>query len=146
DGMLHAFNGESGVETFAYIPATAIGYMGNLLFPDIKDFAHRYYVDGQLTVSDAMYGNAWHTVLVGASGAGGKSVVAIDVTTPNGTTANVLWEINDKLGGDVGNRIGHVLGKPLIVPVRAKSGATSWKAIFGNGYGSVSGADGSVYL
>src|SRR5690606_23438473 len=89
---------------------------------------------------------AWHTVLVGASGAGGKSVFALDVTTPNATTANVLWEINDKIGGDVGDRIGHVLGKPLIVPVRAKSGATSWKAVFGNGYGSVSGADGSVYL
>ncbi|MGV8959386.1 MAG: pilus assembly protein [Stenotrophomonas sp.] len=146
DGMLHAFNGADGVETFAYIPATAIGYMGNLLFPDVKDFEHRYYVDGQLTVSDAMYSGAWHTVLVGASGAGGKGVFAIDVTTPNGTGANVLWEVNDKFGGDVGNRIGNVLGKPLIVPVRARSGATSWKAIFGNGYGSVSGADGSVYL
>lgn len=147
DGMLHAFNGATGVETFAYIPSTAVGFMGNLLFPDIKDFQHRYYVDGQITVSDVRYGSAWHTVLVGGSGAGGRGMFAIDVTTPNSPAApNVLWEVNDQSGGTTGDRIGHVLAKPLIVPVRAKNGATSWKAVFGNGYGSEAGADGSVYL
>lgn len=33
DGMLHGFNATSGVEQFAYIPQTALGHMGNLLFP-----------------------------------------------------------------------------------------------------------------
>lgn len=32
-----------------------------------------------------------------------------------------------------------MLGKPVIVPVRAANGTVSWKAIFGNGYDSASG-------
>lgn len=147
DGMLHAFDGETGVEKFAYIPATAVGYLGNLLFPSTSDFSHRYTVDGPITVSDARFGvSDWRTVLVGTAGAGGRGVFAIDVTTPGSASSEVLWEINDKFGGTTGDRIGHVLGKPVIVPVRAKDGTTSWKAIFGNGYGSTASASGSVYL
>src|SRR5690606_29487444 len=51
-----------------------------------------------------------------------------------------LWEINDLSGADaVKANIGHVLGKPVIVPVRTLNGGVSWKAIFGNGYSSSSG-------
>lgn len=146
DGMLHAFNGTTGVEQFAYIPATAVGHMGNLLTPysatadaDQK-FQHRYYVDGPISVSDAYLGSAWKTVLVGTAGAGGRGVFALDVSTPAsfGDTS-VLWEINDQVTDTaIKNNIGHVLGKPIIVPV--KIGTTvAWKAIFGNGYGSVNG-------
>ena len=146
DGMLHAFNGTTGVEEFAYIPATALGHMGNLLTPysatasaDQK-FQHRYYVDGPISVSDAYLAAGWKTVLVGTAGAGGRGVFALDVSTPAGFDNNsVLWEINDKVTNTaIRNNIGHVLGKPIIVPV--KIGATvSWKAIFGNGYGSING-------
>ncbi len=140
DGMLHAFNGETGVEQFGYIPATAVGYMGNLLFPESPDFQHRYYVDGPVAVSDALFGtNDWRTVLVGTSGAGGRSVFGLDVDdvgTGNFSDGDVLWEVNDQIPGAVGNRIGHVLGKPVIVPVRGSNGEPEWKAIFGGGYGN----------
>lgn len=145
DGMLHAFRGDNGGESFGYIPTTAVGHMGNLLFPYDPDrksdqiFQHRYFVDGPITVSDAYNGSGWNTVLVGASGAGGRSVFGLNVTDPTLFSAgNVLWEVNDKVTGTTGQRIGHVLGKPLVVPVRT-SGGTRWKAIFGNGYGSISG-------
>lgn len=151
DGMLHAFNGRTGVETFAYIPQTALGHMGNLLFPydvDRKNnqiFQHRYFVDGAVAVSDVAYAvNNWKTVLVGAMGAGGKGAFALDVTTPSsfGTSANgntKLWEVNDRgLDLNVNNNIGYVLGRPVIVPVKSGNGVR-WKAIFGNGYGSSSG-------
>lgn len=157
DGMLHAFDGGMGVsgtmdssggaETFAYIPATSMGHMGNLLFPldpnnqAFQKFSHRYYVDGPVAVSDARIGTSWGTVLVGSTGAGGRGVFALDVTKPGSFgTGSRLWEINDLSGSEgVKANIGHVLGKPVIVPFKDASGTVTWKAIFGNGYGSASG-------
>ena len=145
DGMLHGFRGDSGAETFGFIPDTSLGHMGNLLFPydpgrkGDQIFQHRYFVDGPVTVSDAYAGSAWKTVLVGTAGAGGRGAFALDVTDPNSfSSGSVLWELNDKVSGAVGEQIGHVLGKPLIAPVRTAAG-TQWKAIFGNGYGSRNG-------
>ncbi|WP_374012084.1 pilus assembly protein [Pseudoxanthomonas koreensis] len=147
DGMFHVFDGRSssppgGNEVFAYIPATALGYMGDLLYPydpDDKDdqkFRHRYLVDGPVTVSDIYNGTAWKTIAVGTSGAGGRSVFALDITNPDSPT--VLWEINNLITGNttISNNIGHVLGKPVIVPVKTGLGAVSWKVVFGNGYNS----------
>ena len=137
DGMLHAFHGDSGVELFGYIPSAAVGYMGNLLFPSSPNFEHRYYVDGPVVVSDARLGTTWNTVLVGTAGAGARSVFGLNVTNPSSFAASdVLWEVNDKIPGDIGNRIGYVLGKPVIVPVRGTDGKPVWKAIFGGGYGN----------
>lgn len=142
DGMMHAFNGETGVEQFGYIPAAVVGYMGNLLFPNSPDFQHRYYVDGPVVVSDARFGTTWKTVAVGTTGAGARSVFGLDVTSASSFTANdVLWEVNDKIAGAVGDRIGYVLGKPVIVPVRGTDGRPVWKAIFGGGYGNRLNAD-----
>lgn len=152
DGMLHAFNGSidggGGREVFAYIPATALGHMGNLLIPNDpanqndQKFQHRYYVDGPITVSDAHFGtgNGWRTALVGTAGAGGRSVFALDVSNPSSFGASSrLWEINDTHSNpEVRNNIGHVLGRPVIVPTR-RDGAVRWVAIFGNGYRSESG-------
>ncbi|TKS54497.1 pilus assembly protein [Luteimonas yindakuii] len=163
DGMLHAFHGGmnaagdvvsgGGREQFAYIPATSIGHMGNLLFPynpangGDQKFDHRYFVDGPISVSDVCGTTCtaaahWKTVLVGTSGAGGRSVFALNVSNPTGfAVADRMWEISDvntNLTTSVRNNIGFVLGRPVIVPV--KTGANvSWKAIFGNGYNSESG-------
>lgn len=164
DGMLHAFDGgltkamaengdapdsSGGREEFAYIPATSLGHLGNLLFPydpendNDQKFRHRYYVDGPLSVSDAYYGGGWKTVLVGTAGAGGRGVFALDVSTPASFgVSDRLWEIsnlNTSLTAAVRNNIGHVLGKPVIVPVKNTAGTVTWKAIFGNGYQSASG-------
>lgn len=159
DGMLHAFNGGmdadgnavtgGGQEAFAYVPATALGHLGNLLFPydprNLNDqkFDHRYYVDGKISVADSRYANTWHTTLVGASGAGGRSVFALDVTPGTAFAAgSKLWEISDldnALSATVRNNIGHVLAKPVVVPMLDGTGQPVWRAIFGNGYNSASG-------
>lgn len=152
DGMFHAFDGragaEGGVERFAYIPRNVVGHMGNLLFPLDSDndndqkFQHRYFVDGPVVVSDAYYGSSWKTVAVATAGAGARSVFALDVSPASGASgafsaSDRLWEIDDRHADTaVANNIGHVLGKPVIVPVKDRSGAISWKAIFGNGYNS----------
>lgn len=160
DGMLHAFDGgmehddtsidtNGGRERFAYIPTTALGHMGNLLLPNDptrendQKFQHRYYVDGPVTVSDAHYGDVWHTVLVGTAGAGGRGVFALNVDNPTGfDEGDRLWEISDlntDLSAEVRADIGFVLGKPVIVPVKDRDGGIRWSAIFGNGYHSESG-------
>ncbi len=147
DGMLHAFDGATGVERFGYIPTTALGHMGNLLFPynaadkNTQIFQHRYFVDGQIAVSDAYAGGAWKTVLVGAAGAGGRGVFGLDVSNPASFTgASVLWEVNDRSSNaTIADNIGYVLGKPVIVPVKTSGGTVAWKAIFGNGYNSNNG-------
>lgn len=153
DGMLHAFHGgidhqgnvsaQGGREMFAYVPRAVLGHMGNLLFPYQpgavgQKFQHRYYVDGPITVGDAHYGGGWKTVLVGTTGAGGRSVFALNVSDPS--TFQRLWEIDDRHPDEAVRRnIGHVLGKPVIVPFRDQAGSVSWKAIFGNGYNSENG-------
>lgn len=159
DGMLHAFDGgmradgtqdaSGGREVFGYVPSTALGHMGNLLVPydstaqENTAFQHRYFVDGPVVVGDIHDGTDWKTALVGTSGAGGRSVFALDVTDPTefGGTSSLLWEINDfdgQLDEVVRNNIGHVLGKPVIVPVKTSSG-TGFRAIFGNGVESKNG-------
>lgn len=155
DGMFHVFDGRAsgagGNEIFAYIPATSLGHMGNLLFPYVaadknnQKFDHRYFVDGQIAVSDVYMNGAWHTIAVGASGAGGRSVFALDITNPG--AISVLWEINDRITGNaaIANNIGYVLGQPVIVPFKNAAGTVSWKAIFGNGYNSAS-QQGSLFV
>jgi type IV pilus assembly protein PilY1 len=137
DGMLHAFDAASGVETFAYIP--------NSVYPNLKSlsdpaYAHRYFVDGQLSQGDAYLADdgtghgAWRTLLVGSTGAGAKSVFALDVTSPTISgipalgAANVKWERSAV--GD--NDMGYMLGRAEVV--RLRNG--KWAAIYGNGYES----------
>src|SRR5690606_4132837 len=43
DGMLHAFNAETGVELFSYVPSAVYPKLSWLTSPD---YTHRYFVDG----------------------------------------------------------------------------------------------------
>lgn len=137
DGMLHAFaattDSTKGQERFAFIPSAVVSNLPELAKPT---YSHRFYVDGTPFIGDAAIGsdpdNPWRTVLVGSTGAGGKSIFALDVTDPtNFTKDNVLWE---KTGvGDAD--MGYTIGVPQIG--RMKNG--TWVAVFGNGFSSVNG-------
>ena len=125
DGMLHAFDAETGVEKFAYIPNAVFPKLASLTAPN---YAHQYFVDGSPYAGDAYFGGAWHTVLLGTTGAGGRAVFALDVTNPGSFAASkVLWEFTDP-------DLGYTIGQP--VTGRMKDG--TWAAIFGNGYESTS--------
>ena len=128
DGMLHAFD-NAGAESFAYVPNGVLNKMAYLADPV---YTHNYYVDGNLTLSDVLVGSNWQTVLVGATGAGGRSVFGLNVSNAGAFDADdVLWEVNSQTDTDMG----YVLGKPVIVP----TDNGRWVAIFGNGYNSVNG-------
>jgi type IV pilus assembly protein PilY1 len=128
DGMLHGFNASNGNEKFAYIPKRAFGELYKVIKPD---YIHKYFVDGSPKVIDAYWNNAWRSILVGASGAGGGSVFAIDVSDPaNVNTSDVLWDFHTSTFST--NKLGLSMSNPVLT--RLTSG--DWVAIFGNGYNS----------
>lgn len=130
-GMLHAFDGSlasegGGTELFGFVPRAVIPNLPQLAK---REYEHRYYVDGSPTIGDAYLNSRWRTVLVGTTGAGGRSVFALDVTTPASVVAsNVLWELTQENDPD----IGLTLGRASIVKLQTGE----WAAVFGNGYNS----------
>ncbi|MBV5309218.1 PilC/PilY family type IV pilus protein [Chromatium okenii] len=135
DGMLHAFDALTGEEKFAYVPNALFGKLKDLTNLTYKSLtAHRDFVDGSPNVADAYVNDAWHSILIGTLGAGGKAVFALDVTNPDTfTTENVLWEFGD---ANLGYMVGQITSSPVIG--RLQNG--QWAAVFGNGYDSGTGA------
>lgn len=135
DGMLHAFQADvsqpnSGVELFAYIPNGVYANLINLTRPT---YTHKFYVDGSPMAGDAYFGNvsnaspSWKTVLVGGLNSGGKSIYALDITSPTTFDATkILWEFSDSAD------LGYTYSQPQIG--RLNNG--DWVAVFGNGYNS----------
>ena len=152
DGMLHALNGNTGTERWAYIP--------NILIPNLyrladKDYGnrHQYYVDGSPTVGDIYDPVAakWKTILVGGLASGGRGFYALDVTDP--TTPIGLWEFNVRatascpsavtLGASTDDcDLGLSYGNPIIT----KLGDGTWVVVVTSGYNNVSPGDGKGYV
>jgi type IV pilus assembly protein PilY1 len=133
DGMLHGFNGKTGVETIAFLPSFSIATtlqrytdprygLNDVNDADWATFRHRYILDGELTVADA-YLSGWKTILVGTQGRGGTGVFALDVTNPD--DIKFLWE---KSAAD-NSALGNNLGKPVIAQVANGD----WRVLLGNG-------------
>jgi len=144
DGMLHGFEAtegaSGGTEHFAFIPAASREHLYELADPGYK---HRYYVDGGITTSDVSFDNKddWHTVLVGTTGAGGRSIFALDVSDPTAfSAASVLWELSAGAATTQEQDLGYVMSKPVVVPVSNGSKGPRWVALFGNGANSENGA------
>lgn len=131
DGMLHGVRADvghanSGKEMFAYIP--------NAVFPNLSKltattYTHKFFVDGPPSVGDAYLSGTWKTILLGGLGGGGKSVYALDISSPDSFTAShVLWEYADATD------LGYTYSQPQVA--RLHDG--NWAAVFGNGYNSAS--------
>jgi type IV pilus assembly protein PilY1 len=138
DGMLHGFDAMTGSERFAYVPNAVIANLPLLADPF---YSHRYFVDGPPGVWDAFFGGAWKSVLVGTTGAGAKSVFALDVTDPDSFgPSKVLWEINANTaqrGCDNSDpAYAADLGYTINQGVAVKLNSGDWAVVFGNGYQS----------
>ena len=134
DGMLHGFDAVSGEERFAYIPGNGIENLWQLTEPE---YSHRYFVNASPKSGDVYIGSSWKTYLVGTTGAGGKTVFALDVSDPaDFDETDVVWEFTpaDDVDEDgvAQNDLGYTMGQASIV--RLANG--SWAAVFGNGYAS----------
>lgn len=129
NGMLHAFNAETGVETYAFLPNSSIS--AKLADYANKDYGsnqttikpHQYILDGELTVAAAYLDGAWKHILVGTQGRGGTGVFALDVTDP--ADIKFLWEKSATDNSALGNN----LGKPIIAQVADGD----WRVLLGNG-------------
>lgn len=134
DGMLHVFDATDGSEVYAYVPSMLFE---NLSFLASRPFAHRYFVDGKLTASDAYINSNWRTILAGTLGAGGKGVFVLDITNPDLVSESSTDAADQKIlleySGD--DDLGYTFGKPLIVQMNDDD----WYVVLGNGYGSVNG-------
>jgi type IV pilus assembly protein PilY1 len=153
EGMLHAFDDNTGDEKWAYIPhdlyriPTAAG-LGALAYQDgaLPPFRHHYYVDSSPRVVDVDFaapaGTDWRTLLVAGMGKGGKSYFALDVTAPGSVVdettaaAKVLWEFKNA-------DLGYTYGRPFIVKTRAFGGA--WVVVVASGYNNATG-EGKVFF
>lgn len=87
DGMVHAFDAESGYEEWAFVPEFALPK-----FEAMADsfYCHTYSCDQTMTVRDAKVNNVWKTVMVSGGGKGSSSIFALDITNP--VSPNLLWQ------------------------------------------------------
>jgi len=138
DGMLHAINADtaavtmngapvaSGEELWAFMPSDAMQSVKVLA--DVN-YAHRFFVDGQITIGDVNFGASdsdWHTILVAGQGSGGSSYFALDVTDP--LSPKFLWEFSHS-----------GLGKSISPAVISKLPGGEWAVLFTSGYNSADG-------
>ena len=153
DGMLHAFNPNTGKELFAFVPNAVFSNLIDLTQPGYSS-NHHFYVDGSPQAGDVQFADgSWHTVLVGGENAGGKSIYALDVTNPASLTTesalakSVLWEFSGSGGGGMGYTYSTPALALTCVPSPgyqspcSNSNATQqgmFMAFFGNGYDSAS--------
>ncbi|MGB4911488.1 MAG: PilC/PilY family type IV pilus protein [Candidatus Dechloromonas phosphoritropha] len=167
DGMLHGFNATTGEELLAYVPSDVYRLrnsrwgLSKLTEADYgktgSTNAHRYYVDATPTIGDICTeenvgscsdGN-WRSLLVGALGAGGQGIFALDVTDPttfseaNASTL-VKWEFSDKDDADMG----YTIGRPYIVRlcttrVSGSCDKWTWHVLINSGYNNTE-IDGNV--
>lgn len=138
DGMLHAFNGDTGAEMWTFVP--------NAVIPNLYKLAdkaysvnHRFYVDGPIVVGDICSSppcnnaNQWKTILVGGLGKGGKAYYALDVTNP--ASPALLWEFTD-------TNLGYTYGNPIITKM-----SDQWVVLVASGYNNdTGGGDGKGRL
>lgn len=163
DGMLHAFNGDTGAELWAYVPNLVMANLNNL--SSKSNFAHRYYVDATPAAGDVDMANiagaggsgSWMSMLVGGLGKGGRGYYALNVTSPAAAgeadaAAKVMWEFPNSVNNATSRsaatlNTGYTFGKPIIV----KTQAQGWVVLLTSGYNNGtntgdSGGDGLGHL
>jgi Tfp pilus tip-associated adhesin PilY1 len=95
DGMLHAFNADTGQEVFAYVPRLVFGHLKSLTDPN---YNHEFFVDLTPYVASVVKDGVRLSYLVGGLGKGGRGYYSLDVTDPLGIASEqdlagkVLWE------------------------------------------------------
>jgi Tfp pilus tip-associated adhesin PilY1 len=133
DGMLHAFEKDTGDERFAYVPRLVYKKLSVLTTPN-PGYSHKYFVDqapyaARVGASD---------LLVGTLGKGGKGLYCLDVTNTANAESNaatmVKWEYPDSTDPDISPDpdLGYGFSRAFIVD----SNLGSKVVILGNGYES----------
>jgi|CryGeyStandDraft_6_1057127.scaffolds.fasta_scaffold10344_2 type IV pilus assembly protein PilY1 len=139
DGILHAFDADTGVEKWAFIP--------NSLLKNLKTMqtTHTYYVDSTPKVADVWFGdlnsntkkdpNEWKTVLVCGLRKGGKYYFALDITDT--LNPKYLWEFPKAGDATTLAKLGESWSEPAIGRVKIEKDGNlveKWVAFIGGGF------------
>jgi outer membrane protein assembly factor BamB len=81
DGMLHAIDGRTGVEVWAFIPANLLPKL-RALREGLAVGQFQAFVDASPRLADVRLQDGWHTYLAIGQGPGGTYLQAFDVTLP----------------------------------------------------------------
>lgn len=133
DGMLHAFNANTGDELWAFIPTPAIANLANLADKEYGASYHTNFVNGSPEVADVCVSGCsgssavWRTILVSGLNGGGRGYFALDVTVPESPV--FLWEFNAQASGANSN-LGFTYGNPVITKMQDGR----WVVVFTSGY------------
>lgn len=159
DGMLHAFNANTGEELFGFIPNEVIPNLIDLtsLKYGCQDeegseescLPHQYYVDGTPVVGDVYFEEEWHTVLIGSLGKGGKGIFALDITNPDPNTDpnvslekfdtnKIMWELSATQAAHSASVYAEHMGYSTPKPSLVRLNNGKWAAVISNGYESAS--------
>jgi type IV pilus assembly protein PilY1 len=143
DGMLHAFNSETGEELWAYIPSSQIPYLERLSRLNYNTQARRSYVDGPIMVEDVYTNGAWRTYAIFGLRTGGSTYTVLDISDRDNPT--LVWEVSDPT----------IYGQSWIKPAVVLSGGAvgtvspgtfTWNMVVGTGEGKTSaGVNLAVY-
>jgi len=134
DGYLHAIDGTTGVERWAFIPRRLL----NALYPLYRDEAapsKTYGLDGEINLvvlnDDGQPGlaGAERAILLFGMGRGGDGVFAVDVTARD--APRLLWELSSS--DDEFADLGQTWSPPIAARVRIGD-AIRDVAVFGGGY------------
>ncbi len=177
DGFLHGFRTGSssstapndGLEVLAYMPSTVLGSIHSTtaaLDFSSPQYSHNFYVDATPGTGDLFYNGAWHTWLVGGTGAGGNAGGAIASKTGTGLGNLFALDITDPTQfaeSNAGNLVlgdwssstiscvnvstcGTALGSTYGTPIVRRLHNGQWAVLFGNGLNSASGTAGMFIM
>lgn len=140
DGMLHAFNADTGEERWAYVPSMVMPKMWKLAD---KNYAglHTYYVNGTAVSGDVFDGSSWRSILVGSLHAGGRGFYALDVTDP--ADPKFLWEFTYTQTTDHALKMDDSVGYSFAEPKIGKRPSDGkWVVFLTSGYNNANEGNG----
>lgn len=140
DGFVSVINSANGTRRYAYMPSSVLPSLRLIADPNyVNGVSHKFLVDGQLGVFDAQFGTAWKTLVIGGTGAGGKTFYGLQLFDASaGNVIRALWEVSAPTTASTSNAFND-LGYAYARPEVARLADGRWAAFIANGYGSNSG-------
>ena len=132
DGLLHAFDDETGEELWAFLPPDVLPNL-NALEP-AEGGAHPYFADG----SPKLFSDEGQKIVVFGLGRGGRAYYGLDIT--NRSAPKLLWRVNETTPGY--SELGYSHSAPALTKFGPAGGAPV--AIVGAGYDSISTPKASI--
>lgn len=95
DGFFNVIDAGTGARKYAYMPSTSLASLATISATSYGSGAHKFTVDGQISVFDTQSaaGSAWRTVAYSGLGAGGKALFAIRLFEGTADNVGALWEV-----------------------------------------------------